>query len=389
MTSSRIPGFHLLSAQKRLELLSLGQETEKNLKSGGIDLSVSDVMVENAIGVFGLPLGVATNFIVDGQEHLVPMAIEEPSVIAAASHAAKLARDGGGFKSEVTRSIMTGQIQVTGVKDTASARKSVEAKKEEIILKAHKAMPRHVARGGSVSDFLVREFPEQGWLVIHLGIDCLDAMGANLVNTVCESVAPLINDAASGQNGLKILTNLCDNRMAQSTCRIPIESLAHRGEPEAVASAVVQASEFAMVDPYRASTHNKGIFNGIDAVLIAAGNDWRGVSAGAHAFAARGGSYKPLSAWTQQEGSLVGKIEMPLAAATVGGALPVHPLARDCQRLMNVQSAKQLAAVVVSVGLASNLAALLALSTEGIQRGHMQLHARKVAHLEDLFGKEG
>jgi hydroxymethylglutaryl-CoA reductase len=341
-------------------------------------------MIENVIGTYSLPLGLAVNFQVNGRDVLVPMAIEEPSVVAGASFMAKLAREGGGFRAETTSPEMIAQIQILDVADLEAARRAVEAERETILAEADAVDPIIRKLGGGARDVQVRLLPETPvgpMLVIHLVYDTRDAMGANAANTAAERLAPRLERLTGGRVHLRILTNLADRRLARAHCTIPEAALAF-GEfsGERVRDGIIEAWAFAAADPYRAATHNKGIMNGVDAVVIATGNDWRAVEAGAHAYAARSGRYTSLSRWSRgEEGSLGGLLEMPMAVGIVGGATQVHPGARAALQLMGVKTARELAEVIVSVGLAQNLAALRALATEGIQRGHMGLHARQVA----------
>jgi len=385
--SSRIPGFYRLSVDERRQLLRLRADlTEQDLRTldgGGIDTAVADRVVENAVGVYALPLGVGLNFLVNGREVLVPMAVEEPSVIAAASNAARMVREGGGFVAEADDPVMTAQIEIVGIDDPDAARARVEAASAELLALAHAALPRLADRGGGARELEVRTLP--GRVIVHVHIDCRDAMGANMVNTVAEALGERVARLARGRSGLRILTNLCDRRRVRVQARVPAGALATESlDGAAVRDGIVAASRFAEDDPYRAATHNKGIMNGVDAVVIATGNDWRGVEAGAHAFAAADGRYRPLAVWRAEAGDLVGQLEMPMAVGTVGGTLHAHAGARLAQKLLGVTDAKVLAMIVGSAGLASNLAALRALATEGIQRGHMALHRKSqpVAVLE-------
>jgi hydroxymethylglutaryl-CoA reductase len=388
-TGSRIPGFYRLSVDERREVLRLRAElTEADLatwEGGGLDTSTANEVVENVVGVYALPLGIGLNFRVNGEDYLVPMAVEEPSVIAAASNAAKMVRAGGGFVADADPPLMTAQIEIVGVVDPDAARLRILDAAEELLGLAHAALPRLSARGGGARELEVRALPER--VIVHVHIDCRDAMGANMVNTVAESLAERVAGLAGGLSGLRILTNLCDRRCVRVRARVPAAVLATAGMPgEAVLDGVVAASRFAEDDPYRAATHNKGIMNGVDSVVIATGNDWRGVEAGAHAFAAASGRYRPLATWRREAagegdgegGALVGLLEMPMAVGTVGGTLQAHAGARLAQRLLGVTSATTLGMIVGAAGLASNLAALRALATDGIQRGHMALH-RKAA----------
>lgn len=381
------PRFYEKTILQRLEDISARTPlTAGDLKalSGepGLSATQADHMVENAIGTFALPLGVAQNFVINGREVLIPMAIEEPSVIAGASFMAKLAQSGGGFKAEADPPLMIGQMQILECPDREKAREAILARREEILATAAAVDPVLVSLGGGPRGIAVREIadsPIGPFLVLHLIVDVLDAMGANAVNTSLERLTPLIEEITGGRVLLRILSNLADRRLARASVRIPVSALAFEGfSGEQVRDGVISAWAFAVADPYRAATHNKGIMNGIDAVVIATGNDWRAVEAGAHAYAARAGRYTSLSTWGRnQSGDLIGSLEMPMAVGIVGGATKVHPGAQAALKMMQVKSARELAGIIVSVGLAQNLAALRALATEGIQRGHMGLHARK------------
>jgi hydroxymethylglutaryl-CoA reductase len=379
---SRIPGFYRLSVDERRQRLrlcaDLGEEDLATLEGGGLDTAAADRIVENVVGIYALPLGVALNFRVNGQDVLVPMAVEEPSVIAAASNAAKMVREGGGFLAEADPPVMTAQIEVVGVDDPVAAQARLEAAAEELLALAHATLPRLADRGGGARELEVRALrahPHR--VIVHVHIDCRNAMGANMVNTVAEALASRVAQLAGGQSGLRILTNLCDRRRVRVTARVPARALtAGPLDGATVRDGIVAASRFAEDDPYRAATHNKGIMNGVDAVVIATGNDWRGVEAGAHAFAAADGRYRPLSVWRAEGGDLVGRLDMPMAVGTVGGTLKLHAGARLAQRLLGAVDAQTLGMIVGCAGLASNLAALRALATEGIQRGHMALHRR-------------
>ncbi len=391
--TSRISGFYKLSlADRRAKLattLGLSDEQANLLSETLLDEETANHMVENVIGVYGLPLGIGLNFQVNGRDYLVPMCVEEPSVVAAASNAARMIREGGGFTAEADDPIMISQVQLTNVRDTVHAKRRIEAHTSEILQLADQARPSLVARGGGTRGIEVRVLePESangpGMMAVHLHVDVRDAMGANLVNHIAEHVADRLAELADGQVGLRILSNLADRRCVRVKARVPVGMLASDGYAgEAVRDGIVAASRFAELDPYRAATHNKGIMNGIDAVVLATGNDWRGVEAGAHAFAAtkgaRGG-YGPLCTWrTGKDGALEGQIEVPMAVGTVGGTLRVHPGARLALQILGTERASDLGMVMASVGMASNMAALRAMATEGIQRGHMSLHARTVA----------
>ena len=395
---SRLPGFYNLTLEERRQLLAtrpgLSAEALEALSgAGGLQPAGADHMIENAIGVFGLPLGVALNFVVNGREVLVPMAIEEPSVVAGASFMAKLARAGGGFRAHTSAPEMIGQLQVLDVADRSAARLAILEQKAALLASAAEIDPVLQRLGGGPRDLdvrLIENSPIGSFLVVHLIYDVRDAMGANAVNTAAERLAPQIEALTGGKVHLRILSNLADRRLARARCTIPLAELAFDDYPAAeVRDGVIAAWAFAAADPYRAATHNKGIMNGVDAVVIATGNDWRAIEAGAHAYAARHGQYTSLSAWGQDaDGNLVGSLEMPLAVGTVGGATRVHPAARAALELMQVKSAAELAEIIAAVGLAQNLAALRALATEGIQRGHMSLHARQVAVAAGAVGEQ-
>ena len=384
---SRERKFYKMTLPERMEdIAARAGLTSRDLKalSGEVGLSATqaDHMVENAIGVFSLPLGVAQNFVINGREVLIPMAVEEPSVIAGASFMARLAQSGGGFKAEADPPLMIGQMQILDCPNPQKAREDLYLRREEILATAAAVDPVLVSLGGGPRGIEVREIadsPIGPFLVLHLIVDVLDAMGANAVNTSLERLTPLIEEITRGRVLLRILSNLSDKRLARASVRIPASALAFEGfSGEQVRDGVIAAWAFAAADPYRAATHNKGIMNGIDAVVIATGNDWRAVEAGAHAYAARSGRYTSLSTWGRNDsGDLIGTLEMPMAVGIVGGATKVHPGAQAALKMMQVRSARELAGIIVSVGLAQNLAALRALATEGIQRGHMGLHARK------------
>ncbi|MFZ5472261.1 MAG: hydroxymethylglutaryl-CoA reductase, degradative [Myxococcota bacterium] len=389
MVTSRLAGFHKLPLHERVQKISrmfrLSADEAARLDAV-LDLETANQMIENAVGTFALPLGLGLNLTVNGRDYLVPMAVEEPSVVAAVSFAAKIVREAGGFTAEADDSLMIGQVQVTRYGDPDEATRKILAVKEELIALANSFHPQMLRRGGGAKDIEVRVLaPPEGprgepLLVVHLVVDTQEAMGANLINTMAEGVAPLLEQVTGGKVYLRILSNLADRRLARATCRIPVPLLADFDLPgEAIAEGVAQASRFALADPYRAATHNKGVMNGIDAVAIATGQDWRAIEAGAHAFACRDGQYRPLSTWSLEEGHLVGRIELPLALGTVGGPIKVHPGVQLSMRLLRTSSVRELAMVFAAVGLAQNFAALRALGSVGIQRGHMALHARCVA----------
>jgi len=388
MGNSRIAGFYNLNINERLSQAALAAGlTPEDLAAwtgGGIGPEAADHMVENAVGVYALPVGLGLNFQINGREVLVPMVIEEPSVVAGASFMAKLARAGGGFQTTSTLPLMIGQMQVLKISNLEEARLKLYEHKAELLAAADEIDPVLKKFGGGARDLEVRILPESpvgGFLVIHLIYDVRDAMGANAVNTACERLAPQVEAITGGKVHLRILSNLADRRLSRARCTVPVKELAFEGfSGEQVRDGILAAYAFAAVDPYRAATHNKGIMNGVDAVVIATGNDWRAIEAGAHAYAARSGRYTSLSTWGQDaQGNLVGTLEMPMAVGIIGGATRVQPAAGVAIRLMGVKTASELAEIIVAVGLAQNMAALRALATEGIQRGHMTLHARQVA----------
>jgi len=395
MITSRISGFYNMTLEERRAKLSEASGlTPENLSAwneGGLSAESADHMIENVIGMHSLPLGIALNFQVNGKDVLVPMTLEEPSVVAGASFMAKLARAGGGFKATTSEPHMIGQMQVLDLENVHLAQLSLLEHKAELLEEADSVDPVLKKFGGGARNLEVRvitESPIGPFLVVHLIYDVRDAMGANAVNTACERLAPRIESITGGRVHLRILSNLADHRLARARCTIPVSELAFgRGDSESrpytgeeVRDGIIEAWAFAASDPYRAATHNKGIMNGVDSVVIATGNDWRAIEAGAHAYAARSGKYTSLSTWGKdKDGNLVGTLEMPMAVGIVGGATKVHPAAQAAVKLMGVKTASELAEIIVSVGLAQNMAALRALATEGIQRGHMSLHARQVA----------
>jgi hydroxymethylglutaryl-CoA reductase len=385
-----IPEFYKLSVEERLKAVQdrgvLTDSDCRALLSGRhtLDLRAADKMVENVVGVQGLPLGLGMNLVVNGKPYIVPMVVEEPSVIAAVGSACKLIRSAGGIQASATDPILIGQIQVVGLSDIESAKKALLKRRAEIINLANSLHPNMVMRGGGARDIelFTHPLPSSGkpMLVVHLLVDTRDAMGANTVNGMCEGVAPLIESITGGEVFLRILSNLADRSVVTASCRIPVEALAGRGYTgEQARDGIIVASDFAAVDPYRAATHNKGIMNGIDPLAIATGNDWRAIEAGAHAYAARSGRYTSLSQWTADEdGNLCGRIEIPIKVGIVGAPLESNPTVALNLRLLGVDSATELASVMGALGLAQNFAAIRALATEGIQKGHMTLHARSV-----------
>jgi len=388
--TSKISGFHNLKTSERIrvvkEFAALTDEEVSILQSTGpLRLEQADRMIENVIGTMPIPLGVATNFLINGRDYLIPMAIEEPSVVAAASNAAKMARVRGGFNTSSTGPIMIGQIQVVGVADPFGAKMRILSSKSEILQKANEQDPVLVSKGGGAKDLKVKviETAVGSMVIVEILVDCRDAMGANAVNTMAEAVAPLIEKVSEGSVYLRIISNLATERLARARTIVAKEAV---GGEDPV-NGVVNAYAFAAADPYRCATHNKGIMNGITAVVLATGNDTRAVEAGAHAYAARAGRYSPLTTWEKNsEGDLVGTIELPMAVGLIGGATAVHPIARIAVKILGVKTATELGEVIAAVGLAQNLAALRALASEGIQEGHMKLHARNIASTAGATG---
>jgi len=379
--TSRISGFYRLAPSERLlavaEQAALGLEEIAQVETG-LSLDQADKMAENVIGLIQVPLGIATNFVIDGKEVLIPMATEEPSVIAAASNGAKMAREAGGFFTSSTGPVMRAQIQATGICDPFAARQSILLHKDELVRMANDKDPMLVKYGGGVKDIEVYVIDSKmGMMVVtHLIVDCRDAMGANAVNTMAEALAPRIEQITGGRVYLRIISNLADLRLVRSKAVFKAEEI---GGHEVV-DGILLAAELAEVDPYRAATHNKGIMNGVTAVVLATGNDTRAVEAGAHAFASISGRYKSLTRYEKnRDGDLVGTIEMPVAVGLVGGATRVHPVAKTAVKILGVRSADDLSRIIASVGLCQNFAALRALASEGISRGHMSLHAKNVA----------
>lgn len=383
MKTLRISGFYKLSPAERLEIVKefadlTDEEIDAIRNTGGIGIEQADLMIENVIGTFDLPLGIATNFLINGKDYLVPMAIEEPSVVAAASNSAKMAHVEGGFETSSTDPVMIGQIQLVDVEDASKAQEDIQSKKKEIIELANEQDPLLVKFGGGAKDIEVRiiDSMKGPMAIVHLLVDCRDAMGANAVNTMAEAVSPLIEEITGGKALLRIISNLAVFRLARAKAVFSKDAIGG----EEVVDAVMNAYAFAAVDPYRCATHNKGIMNGVTAVVFATGNDTRAVEAGAHAYAAFKGEYKPLTHYEKnKDGNLVGSIEIPAAVGLVGGATAVHPVAKANVKILGVKTASELGEVMAAVGLAQNFAALRALATEGIQRGHMSLHARNVA----------
>src|SRR6185369_15626020 len=387
MSSSRIASFYRLSVEERrrkiAEALNLPSADVEALAHGdGLPLEVADAMVENAVGTFALPFGVALNFQVNGRDYVVPMVVEEPSVIAAASYAALLARAGGGFAAEADPGAMIGQIQLVDVPDPGAAVERIGAARARLFEAAEELTPGLCKRGAGPRDVevrVVRGSDGESMVVVHVLLDTGDAMGANAVNSLVEGLAPMVEEIAGGTVCLRILSNLSDRRLARASVRVPFSALGRDGlAGSEVAERMMHAYRFAAADPYRATTHNKGIMNGVDAVALATGNDWRAIEAGAHAYASRDGRYTSLTTWRIEDEHLVGSIELPMAVSTVGPLVKSHPRVRLAFRVLGVSSARELAGIMAAAGLASNMAAMRALATEGIQKGHMSLHARSV-----------
>ncbi|MGC9293733.1 MAG: hydroxymethylglutaryl-CoA reductase, degradative [Thermoplasmata archaeon] len=390
MTGSNIPGFYKLNLEERREFLKkfsdLTEEEISLLRNmGGLGENLADHMIENVISVMEIPIGIAVNFLINDKDYLIPMAIEEPSVVAAASNAAKMARVKGGFKAVSSEPIMIGQIEVSGMSDPFGAKFRILEKKKDLIEIANRQDPVLVKLGGGAKDIEVRVLDEkEPMIVVHLLVDVRDAMGANAVNTMAETLAPYISQISKGKVRLRILSNLATYRIARAYAIFDKETI---GGEDAV-NGIIEAYKFAILDPYRATTHNKGIMNGIDAVLVATANDWRAIEAGAHAYAALNG-YTSITKWEKNEdGDLVGSIEIPMAVGIVGGATASHPKAKIMRKILRVDSAKEFSNVLASVGLAQNFAAIRALAMEGIQKGHMELHARNVAISAGATGSE-
>ncbi len=388
--TSQISGFYKLTPEERLkkvsEFASLPEEELKLIQqTGSLKIEQADRMIENVIGVMPVPLGIATNFLINGKDYLIPMAIEEPSVVAAASNAAKMARPKGGFSTSSTEPVMIGQIQAVGIPDPNGAKMAVYQAKAEILKKCNEQDPILVSFGGGAKDLDAKVIhTTKGPMVItEIYVDCRDAMGANAVNTMAEAAAPMIERITGGRVYLRIISNLATKRLARARAIIAKDAIGG----EEVVDGIVGAYAFAAADPYRCATHNKGIMNGIIAVALATGNDTRALESGAHAYASRSGHYGPLTVWEKNsDGDLTGSIELPLAVGLVGGATAVHPVAKLSVKILGVKSARELSEVMAAVGLAQNLAALRALAAEGIQRGHMSLHARNLAVMAGATG---
>jgi hydroxymethylglutaryl-CoA reductase len=398
MNRSDISGFHKMSVEERIKILRKSgltdEEAQALLKTGALDIKTADSMIENVVGAFHLPMGIATNFRINGKDYLIPFAIEEPSVVAAASYSAKLARPEG-FKASSDPPVMIGQIQIVDVPDMGKAKQEILKIKKEIIDICNKKDSTLVKFGGGVKDIELRDIDSKSgkMLIVHILVDVRDAMGANAVNTMAESIAPTLERASGGKVRLRIITNLADRRLVRSkaiwTKQALEESTKGKMKGEDVVEAILQAYHFAEADQYRCTTHNKGIMNGIDAVTIATGNDFRAVEAGAHSYAAKNGKYSSLTKYEKdREGNLVGSIELPLAVATIGGVTRTNPISKICLKILGVKAAQELAGVIASVGLAQNFAAIRALATEGIQSGHMRLHAKNIAVTAGATGED-
>lgn len=398
VADSRLPNFRALSPAQRFEHVARiaglsAEEAALVSQPGALSVERANGMIENVIGTFELPFGIAGNFQVNGRNVLVPMVVEEPSVVAAASYMAKLARECGGFETSSTGPLMRAQVQVLGITDPYGARQALLRQREQILEVANSRDKVLIGLGGGCRDIEIHVFPDTprgAMIVMHLIVDVRDAMGANTVNTMAEAVSPLVERLTGGTVRLRILSNLADLRLARARVRYTPEVLkTQERSGEEIIEGILDAYTFAAIDPYRAATHNKGIMNGVDPVIVATGNDWRAVEAGAHAYASRSGRYTSLTTWEKdRSGALVGTIEMPMPVGLVGGATKTHPLARLSLKIMAVQSAQELGEVAVAVGLAQNVGALRALATEGIQRGHMALHARNIALVAGAAGGE-
>jgi len=386
--TSQVSGFYKKSIKERVNFMkdfSELNDEEATLFSSILDLEIADRMIENVLGTFDLPLGVALNFLINKKDYIVPMATEESSVVAAASNAAKIARIHGGFTTECTDPLMIGQIQLLKLDDVAGAAQNIMDHKKELLQLANDQDKVLVKFGGGAKDLEVRilDSPLGKMIVTHLIVDVRDAMGANAVNTMCEALAPMLEELTNGKVRLKILSNLADKRIVKAKATFDKEKMGG----EHVVDAFIESYTLAAIDPYRAATHNKGIMNGIDSVIIATGNDFRAIEAGAHVYASRNGQYSSLSTYHKdKDGNLIGELELPLAVGIVGGAGNIHPKARLCKKILGIKTAKELAEIIASVGLAQNFAAVFALSTVGIQKGHMSLHAKNIAVMAGAKG---
>lgn len=388
--SSQVSGFYKKSIEERIEFVknfSNLTDEETKIFSSVLDLETADRMIENVLGTFELPLGIAVNFYINGKDYLIPMTTEESSVVAAASNAAKIARMHGGFTTECSQPLMIGQMQLLKMDDVVGAAQKIMDHKKELLNLANAQDKVLVEFGGGAKDLEVRilDSPLGKMIVTHLIVDVRDAMGANAVNTMCEALAPMLEEITDGKVRLKILSNLADKRIVKAKAIFDKEKIGG----EQVVDAFLESYTLAAIDPYRAATHNKGIMNGIDSLIIATGNDFRAIEAGAHAYAARNGQYTSLTSYCKDKnGNLVGEIELPLAVGIVGGAGNIHPKARLCKKILGIKTAQELAEIVASLGLAQNFAAVFALSTVGIQKGHMSLHAKNIAVMAGATGDQ-
>jgi len=388
--NSRIPGLYNKSVDQRMEAISHSTGMSLDELSvfdteNGLTRDTADNMIENVIGTMSLPVGIATNFLIDGQEYIIPFCVEESSIVAAASNIAKRCRSTGGFQTDIDNPVMIGQIQLLDLKDGNEAIQIILNAKQEIIEKANNVESKMIELGGGCKDIDCRRLSVDGldMVIVHLHINCQDAMGANAVNSMAERIAPFLESLTDGRAHLKILSNLATHRLARSTAIFTPQEMSQDGSVESgseVIEKVMEAYLFAKGDPYRAATHNKGIMNAISSIAVACGQDWRAIEAGCHAYASIGGQYTSMSTWSVDvDGNLVGSIEVPIAVGIVGGASKVHPTAMANLKILGITSARQLAGIMVSAGLAQNLGAMRALATDGIQKGHMKLHVKNMA----------
>lgn len=392
MKDSRLEGFYKKTPEERLRIVKdfadlTDEEVSTISNTGTLSIDQADRMIENVVGTMPLTLGIAVNFLINDRDYLIPMAIEEPSVVAAASNGAKMAREMGGFTTSSTDPVMIGQIQLTGVPDPKAAKSAILERRDEIMEICNSRDPLLVKFGGGVRDVEVRVLStDKGPMVItHLLVDCRDAMGANAVNTMAETVAPFIERVTGGKVYLRIVSNLAKHRLARAQAVFGRDAIGG----EEVVEGILEAYAFAKADPFRAATHNKGVMNGISAAVIATGNDFRAIESGCHSYASMTGQYLPLTSYEKDaDGNLVGKIEVPMAVGLVGGATKVHPTAMVNVKILGVKTANELGEIFAALGLAQNFAALRALATEGIQRGHMSLHARNIATSVGATGNE-
>ncbi|ABJ73161.1 3-hydroxy-3-methylglutaryl-coenzyme A reductase [Lactococcus cremoris subsp. cremoris SK11] len=369
--------FYQMSPQERLNSLNLSEKSQEILSEMALDTTILDNLIENQISEFELPMGIAQNFVINGQSFLIPMVTEEPSVIAAASNGAKIA---GNFVAEIKERLMRGQIVFYDVKNSDKIANEILEKQEKIFEQAELSYPSIVKRGGGLREVSSRIFSSQKFLSVDVKVDVKDAMGANIINSILEGIAELFRRWFPDEKILfSILSNYATESLVKVTCEIPVERLSKKADGYEIGQKIMAASQYSKIDPYRASTHNKGIMNGINAVILATGNDTRAISAAIHAYAAKDGAYQGLANWELQEKMLVGELEIPLSVATVGGGVKVLPKAQAAMEILDISDAKELAKVIAAVGLAQNLAALRALVSEGIQQGHMSLQARSLA----------